>query len=160
MGFTFVKIYFFILLVNSIFFMLQGVMDDGQAAGLPNTNATFGFSTEHTDAVLSPGSQFANFSDVTGDTTTLVGGLHNPTNATGDPADIAFEQDQIIPLGIDDFAKFISGGFVIDVVTTSFGVNFGAGNGLPDEFFIVWAIIVGFLIATWLLYVFLKTPTI
>jgi len=160
MGFTFVKVYLFILLVNSAFFLLQGVMDDGQAAGLPNTNATFITTDEHFDATLSPGTQFINTTDITGDNSTLVGSLHNPTNATGFEADIAFEQDQIIPLGIDDFAKFISGGFVIDVVTDAFGVNFGAGNGLPDEFFIVWGVIVGFLIATWLLYLFLKTPTI
>ncbi len=160
MGFTFVKIYFVMLLFNGAFFLLQGVMDDGQAANLPNTNATFLVNTEHFNQTISPGTAFINASDITGDNSTLVGSLHNPTNATGSPADIAFEQDQIQPLGINALAKFISGGFVIEVVTDTFGVNFGAGNGLPDEFFLIWAVIVGFLIATWLGYFFLKTPTI
>lgn len=158
MGITFVKIYLFMLLVNGAFFMLSGIMAEGQALGLPNTNATFIFDDQHTDAVASPSTQFINASDITGDTNTLAGALHNPENATGDPADIAFEQDQIIPLGIDDVAKFMTGGFIIDVMVTGFGANFGVD--LPDEFFTVWAIIVGFLIALWLLFLFLKTPTI
>lgn len=160
MGITFVKIYLFMLLVNGVFFMLAGIMAEGQAQGLPNTDAVFVFDDQHTNATASPTTQFisTNSSLITNDTSTLVGSLHNPLNATGDPADIAFEQDQIIPLGVDDVIKFMSGGFIIDVMFNGFGANFGVD--LPDEFFIVWGIIVGFLIALWLLFVVLNRPTI
>lgn len=145
----FVKIYFFFLILNLSLFVINGFLLEDPG---PNTTVSLTFSTEH---LTEPGTLIFNSSDPTGDNSTLVGQLHNPANTTGDGGFFnIFSEDNafvIITEGLNNFVKLFTGGFIFDVLaafSASIGIDF------PPEFILAMNVIIGFITALFLIFVF------
>ncbi len=148
----FVKVYFFFLILNLSLFVIDGFLVQAESENAPNADVRLQFSPVHLNET---GTLIFNSTDPTGDNSTLVGQLHFPANTTGDGGffDI-FDEDnafQIITEGLNNFVKLFTGGFIFDVLDSfseSIGIDF------PDEFIIAMNVIVGFITALFLIFVF------
>jgi len=144
----FVKIYFFFLILNLSLFVINGFLLEDPG---PNTTVSLSFSQEHLNET---GTLIFNSTNPIGDNATLVGQLHNPTNQTsGSPFDAFNDQDaiSIIVEGLSNFTKLFTGGFIFDVLaafSASIGIDF------PPEFLLAMNVIIGFITALFLIFVF------
>jgi len=144
----FVKIYFFFLILNLSLFVINGFLLEDPG---PNTTVSLTFSEEHLNET---GTLIFNSTNPIGDNSTLVGQLHNPVNQTsGSPFDAFNDQDaiSIIVEGLSNFTKLFTGGFIFDVLaafSSSIGIDF------PQEFIIAMNVIIGFITALFLIFVF------
>ena len=132
-------------------FVINGFLVQADSEGSANAEIRLDFSLEHLNET---GTVIFNSTDPTGDNSTLVGQLHNPINQTsGNPFDAFNDQDaiSIIVEGLQNFVKLFTGGFIFDVLaafSSSIGIDF------PPEFIIAMNVIIGFITALFLIFVF------